>query len=116
MKRFLTNLYGAIQLLINPNYLKEKVERIHSGMEMPNAIEIVAYSVYRELDSISEKYPLDEELKKMIHELRLEVPEDKEELKTLILKKQEVERMIPHRCEVSGGMVLFPQSKQPQNK
>lgn len=107
MNKLLSHLYGAIQILINPNYLRSRVDRINSHKELPTGIEIVAKSVYNELDAIVERYPNDKGLRVFVAELKLEAPEDKDELKHLIQKRQEVESMPVKRCPLTGENFLF---------
>ena len=107
MGNFKETLYGAIQILINPNYIREKVGRIHDTMDLPTGIAIVSKSVFNELDKIGVEYPTDLELHKRITELKMEVPEDKEELKQLISQKQELEKLAKKFCETCQQPYLF---------
>lgn len=92
------NLYGAIQILINPSYLKDRVEAINSSMDLPTGIAIVGKSVQNELKKMADKYPSDEELHLEIERMFIVPPEDKEELKELIKRKQEIEQMEEQHC------------------
>ena len=107
MGNFKETLYGAIQILINPNYIREKVERIHDTIDLPTGIAIVSKSVFNELDKIGEKYSTDLELHRKIAELKMEVPEDKEELKQLISQKQELEKSEEKFCETCHHSYVF---------
>lgn len=99
IKNFKENLVGAIQILINPSYLKSKVDAINTSIDVHTGFSIVGKSVFNELTKIQEKYPTDIGIKNKIEELSLYPIEDKEDLKELIVEKQKIIQLEEKYCK-----------------
>lgn len=90
MSRFLENIWGGIQILINPRYLKNKMDAINRQIDETSAMNIVGKAQIKELRRFAEKYPNDEMLNEKVDFIDNLPKEDKEDITDLVNMKKEI--------------------------
>lgn len=107
MKRFFKNLFTGFYFLVNPKQFSKRVAEINSSISESDAISIVAKSVIKELEKFSLKHPEDQGILDKIELMKKYPVESKEDVKEMILEKQEVLKREVQYCKVCHSSYVF---------